>query len=558
MKDRMARIKEKGFKMNLATNANDSYAPTDFSKIKVGLQTLDDAIVSYGTFQKTNARLGTKSNVLKAINDGDVEEMRLISDFFYRTSGIYKRLCRYMAYLYKYDWFITPIIDGCQGLLDTDSGIAEDSQMNNIQEQKQKKQRKKIFADFFQVLKFFDEFEVKRFCGEIALKVVKNGCFYGYLIPQGNKVVIQELLPNYCRSRFKVNNRPAVEFNMKFFDVFYRDTEQRQRVLKLFPKDFQRGYMLYKTGKLVPMFPGDTPSWYLLDPRSTIKFNLEEGDYPPFMGVIPYLLDLDAAQDLDRKRMAQKLLKIIIQKMPIDKNGDLIFDVDEAQALHNNAVKMLGRAIGIDVLTTFADVDVADMSDRGNQSHLDELEKVERTVYNEAGVSQMQFNSDSNTALNNSILNDEASMYDLLLQFESFLNLLLQPFNKKPKRCYYKAQFLNTTIYNYKEVSKLYKEQMQVGMSKMLPQIALGQTQSSILATAYFENDVLDLVRVFIPPMMSSTMNAEALIGRKNVSGKEADGSNNAGNGNGSETNGRPEKPDNEKSDKTIQNRESL
>jgi len=37
----------------------------------------------------------------------------------------------------------------------------------------------------------------------------------------------------------------------------------------------------------------------------------------------------------------------------------------------------------------------------------------------------MQFNSDSNTALNNSILNDESSMYDLLLQFESFLNLLL-------------------------------------------------------------------------------------------------------------------------------------
>jgi len=69
--------------------------------------------------------------------------------------------------------------------------------------------------------------------------------------------------------------------------------------------------------------------------------------------------------------MAQKLLKIIIQRMPIDKNGDLVFDVDEAQALHNNAVKMLSKAIGIDVLTTFAEVDVADMSDKGNQSNLD-------------------------------------------------------------------------------------------------------------------------------------------------------------------------------------------
>ena len=94
---------------------------------------------------------------------------------------------------------------------------------------------------------------------------------------------------------------------------------------------------------------------------------------------------------------------------------------------------------------------------------------------------------------------------------------------------------------------------MQVGFSKMLPQIALGQTQSSILATAYFENDILDLVRVFIPPMMSSTMNAEALAGRRNVTGKE--GNNTGNSGNGTDTTGRPEKPDNEKSDKTIQNR---
>jgi len=34
----------------------------------------------------------------------------------------------------------------------------------------------------------------------------------------------------------------------------------------------------------------------------------------------------------------QKLLKIIVQKLPMDKNGDLIFDVDEGKDIHNNAV----------------------------------------------------------------------------------------------------------------------------------------------------------------------------------------------------------------------------
>jgi len=47
----------------------------------------------------------------------------------------------------------------------------------------------------------------------------------------------------------------------------------------------------------------------------------------------------------------------------LDNNNDMVFDPDEVQEMHNNAVRMLSRAIGVDVLTTFADVDVADTSD---------------------------------------------------------------------------------------------------------------------------------------------------------------------------------------------------
>ena len=235
--------------------------------------------------------------------------------------------------------------------------------------------------------------------------------------------------------------------------------------------------------------------------------------------------------------------------MPLDKNGDLIFDVDEARELHNNAVQMLGRAVGVDVLTTFADVAVEDMTDSRASAESDDLERVERQLYNEAGVSQMQFNTDGNIALEKSILNDEATMYNLLLQFEEFLNDLIKPYNKSKKKVEYRVQLLTTTIYNYKELSKLYKEQMQVGFSKMLPQIALGQSQSSILANAYFENDILDLVNVFIPPLMSSTMN-ENILNRVKGAGSGSPGSSDKGAG-------RPELEADQKSEKTIANQES-
>ena len=546
----MEQIKSKGFNIvtgsarDIDPNQKTGYQalngigapPIDFNKIRVGAKVLEDAVLDLGNLKKINPELADKDNVLRAINNYDLKLMREISLYFYRTSGIYSRLVRYMAFMYRYDSFLTPYVNG-----------------DNVKTEK-------VLDGFYKGLNILDNFKVKKTLGEIALQVVKQGCYYGYKVPTATGIVLQELPADYCRVRFKRGNKPVIEFNMKFFDENFRDMEQRVKILKMFPKEFSKGYVLYRQGKLPPLFQGDTVGWYMLDPEQTVKFTVNGEDYPPFISVIPLILDLDAAQDLDRQKTMQRLLKIVIQKIPLDKNGELLFDIDEIQQLHNNAVMMLARAIGVDVLTSFADVSVEDMSD-DSSVQTDDLERVERQLYNEAGVSQLQFNSDGNIALNNSILNDEATMYNMLLQFEDFLNELLEPLNKAPKKLQYKVQLLTTTIYNYKDLAKMYKEQTQMGYSKMLPQIALGQSQSSILATAYFENDILDLLHVFIPPVMSSTMSADLL--NHNDDGKDNKNSNQTSSKQKlapSDNNevGRKEKADNEKSEKTIQNKESM
>ena len=118
---------------------------------------------------------------------------------------------------------------------------------------------------------------------------------------------------------------------------------------------------------------------------------------------------------------------------------------------------------------------------------------------------------------------------------------------------------LETTQYNYKELAKLYKEQVQMGYSKMLPQIALGHSQSFILNTAYFENEVMKLSEIMIPPLMSSTMKMEDLKGGGNSNQPQNNKSQQKTGGQTSDKSaGRPEKPDSEKSAKTIQNKESM
>lgn len=414
------------------------------------------------------------------------------------------------------------------------------------------------------MLNYFDNSYIKKICGDIALQVVKNGCYYGYIVPSEKNLILQELPVKYCRTRYSVNNTPVVEFDMRFFDTF-RDMNYRLKVLKLFPEEFAKGYVLYKQGKLAledAVGCQHTGSWYVLEPENCIKFNINNSDVPIFVNSIPTIMDLDAAQDLDRKKQMQKLLKILVQKLPMDKNGDLIFDVDEARDIHNNAVQMLQRAIGVDVLTTFTDVDSIDMSDKNTTTTTDDLAKVERSVYNSLGISQNLFNTDGNMALEKSVLNDESTIRSLILQFNIFFNRIIEK-KSNNKKYNFRFYLLETTQNNYQTLSKMYKEQAQMGQSKLLSQIALGHSQSFILNAAHFENEILHLSEIMIPPLMSSTMGSEDILGLKGSSSNNKTQNNSGSSGSGtakasSGEAGRPEKPDDQKSEKTIQNKEAM
>lgn len=561
MRNRQEEIRSKGFDM---INSRRGYeGPIDYGKIKVGTKTLDDAVLNLGSMSKIRHDFGNKAFILQAISERNLPLIREISNYFYNTNGIYSKVCDYFAYLYRYDWYITP-------------EIKDESE----------KSFEKALIDFNNILGYLDNSHVKKVCGDIASEVVKNGAYYGYISPSRDGLVLQQLPINYCRTRFNIGDMPVIEFDMRFFDENFRDVNYRMKILRMFPKEFQKGYVLYKQGKLEPdteYYPlGRRDShlvntntqlnwrpgyWYTLEPGSAVKFCFNNGDQPLFINAIPAILDLDAAQDLDRRKQMQQLLKIVIQKLPLDKNGDLIFDIDEARDIHNNAVEMLQHAIGVDVLTTFADVQVEDMADSNTTTTSDDLERVERTVYNSLGVSKNLFNTDSNLSLEKSILQDESTMRVLLLQFNSFFDKITQQLGSNKKKYNYRFYMLETTQYNYQNLAKMYKDQVQMGYSKMLPQIAMGHSQSSIIHTAFFENKVLKLSEIMIPPLMSSTLNADSILGTNNQNSnsknqktleetkstasttktvKTSDGA------------GRPEKADSEKSEKTIQNKESM
>lgn len=512
-----------------------SIGATDYNKIRAGNRVIkNDVAITKDFLTDYRRKEVTKKDVYRALDRKDLKALRSYSETYYARSGIYSRLCRYMAFLFRYDWMINPIVDWNTRVKDS-----------------------KIIEGWLRGCRFLENSELKKVCGDVALKVMRQGAYYGYRLDKADSTHLQELPIDYCRSRYTNNGWPVVEMNMTYFDEAFPDQDYRLKVLRLYPNEIQKAYVEYKRQTLEKDFSSDTLGWAVLDPQKTVKFNIGNSDIPMFVSVIPHLIDLEKAQEIDNKRMEQQILKIIVQQFPMGKNDDPIFDTDQMNALHQGAVNMVGDAIGVDVLSTLADVQVADMSDKGNASSVDQLEKVERTVYNEAGVSQLQFNSNGSVALEKSIVNDEASLMSLLYQFQTFADRLLEPLNRN-KKLTYKVLMLPTTSYNYKEVAKLYKEQTTLGYSKLLPQVALGMSPTSVIMNALFENKVMRLGELFIPPQSSSTMSSSdaksAAGGSTKTETVDGNGDTVEQKGEVGDEGGRPEVADGEKSEKTMRN----
>lgn len=135
----------------------------DFSSLRVGARKLEDTLVNLGSYKKVNANYGNKQFVLNAIYKHDYKTLREVSNYFYESSGIYYRLCNYLAKLYRYDWYVTPYVE------------------------ENEKGKNKILRDFSKVLTYLDQSDIKRLCDRMALDIVKEGAYYGTIVDFGDK-----------------------------------------------------------------------------------------------------------------------------------------------------------------------------------------------------------------------------------------------------------------------------------------------------------------------------------------------------------------------------------
>ncbi len=89
----------------LTAQTQSPRASRDFNKIKIGKTTLSNDIffdVDY-KMDKHRFRPFRRRDVMRALAEQDVKTLRDMSQRYFAMNGIYMRLCRYIAYLYRYD-----------------------------------------------------------------------------------------------------------------------------------------------------------------------------------------------------------------------------------------------------------------------------------------------------------------------------------------------------------------------------------------------------------------------------------------------------------------------
>ena len=456
-------------------------------------------LTRYGRNRHERVKEYTLEEIKNIIDSGSVDAQIILSRNYFERGGFYWRLLMHYATLLKYT-----------GLL-----IPNPSFGKNLSESY-------ITKKYYNATSFLDNAKLPKLFTHIAIKVLRDGCYYGVIQEVTDKSIsILDLPIFYCRSRFKdKEGNDIIEFNVTYFDTIH-DGEYRKKALAAYPANVVNWYRRWKARK------AKSP-WCYISTSVGICMSLID-ERPVFLNIIAAELEYEDAKDINKERDLEEIRKILIQHIPHLADGGLLFEPEEAVEMHKGAVDMMKKNENLSVLTTYADVD-AIVSKTANDNSLNSVDKALTNIYAEAGSSSQLFGTDSNLSLGTSITNDMALMMVLARKMARFITSII---NDKygNTNITFTYKILPVSFYNQKEYVEEALKLANSGYSFLLPALAMDLSQRELSNVKDLENDVLKLKEKLLPLSTSYTETGNV---------------------------GRPTKDAQDKSAKTVANEESL
>ena len=470
----------------------------------------------------------TIEEIKEIVCSGDINAIRELSRYYYRTNGRYRNHIDFLAKLFMYETLVTPIYEAGKG------------------------SKAQIIKAFYNACGFVEALDVKNTLTHITKEWLKNGIYYGILQEQGSKAVVQDLPLEYCRTRFKdFNNLNILEFNITYFLTKYDNEIDREAALLNFPAAIQKAWRNYYVLK-------NTSDPWVKVPASAggVVFCFADDITPLLLPSVEDLAKLKDAVGREEKRDENELYKLLIQRMPIDSDGHLVFELDEVAEIHAGVANMLRELDTVDVLTTFGETTLENLQDSSAATQANNrIDKYSNNAWDAMGTSKLFFNADNSSSLAYVIKRLESVMQEYINAYGTWIKYLI---NSRFSRTGlgFDFEILPITKFNIKDYIGYYVQIAQFGYPRMRVAAALGVKQRNLVSSIDFENEFLNLDEKMVPLMSSYTQSGNENSDKKNNSEKkisktsvQAKDITNKG--------GRPELADEEKSQKTQANIDS-
>ena len=427
------------------------------------------------------------------VRSGELSAIRELSRYYYRTNGRYRNAIEFLSNLFLYDTLVTPIYEvGGKG------------------------SKAQIIKAFYNACSFVEALNVKTLLSRITCEWLKSGIYYGVIQEQGSKITVQDLPLEFCRTRYKdFNDLPILEFNITYFITKYDDEKARDAAVLNYPAAIQKGWKDYKAHKI------DDP--WILVPASAggVVFCFSEDSTPLMISAMEDLSKLKDAVGREEKRDENELYKLLIQRMPIDNDGHLVFELDEVAQIHAGVAGMLQDLDTVDVLTTFGETTLENLQDSSAATQANNrIEKYSDNAWDSLGMSKLFFNADNSSSLAYVIKRLESVMQKFLNSYAVWIKFLI---NSRFTRTglTFDFEILPTTKFNLSDYLQHYLQAAQFGYPRMRVAAALGMKQRSLVSAIDFENEFLELDEKMVPLMSSYTQSGDENSEEKNNSTKK-------------------------------------
>ncbi|MGL5647233.1 MAG: hypothetical protein ACRDDY_05230, partial [Clostridium sp.] len=279
------------------------------------------------------------------------------------------------------------------------------------------------------------------------------GELYLYKLEDATGVVMQEIPNTLCKITSIENGIQKYGVNL---------AKLNDKTVLAMPPEIQKLYKRHKAGAIKEKDLVDK-SFYELK-KNAVAFNLDKyatKGIPFFATAFDDLMELEDMKDLKSENAVIESIKLIHQKLPIDKDtGVVLMDFNVAKAYHNGTKSNLPK--GTSITTNPLDLQAVNLSD-GNSKINQNITQSLNNVFDTVGINNELFNGSKSTneAIAVGIIADGLLTKRAQMLVQNWLNYELSLYKKNGTS--WKLKFIDTTHFDKADRAKTSREDMAYG-----------------------------------------------------------------------------------------------